>query len=189
MEKKGHLFIISGPSGAGKSTVVDLILKKRPQLEYSISYTTRPPRGDERDGVDYHFITEASFREKIERGEFAEWAKVYGCLYGTSAAYIEEALASGRDVVLDIDVQGAEKLYAKYPDAVLIFLVPPSFEKLQKRLVKRGTDSSETIKSRLRSAEAEMSAARHYHYVIVNDDLGKTVSELNTIIEKVHAHE
>ncbi len=184
MIPKGHLFIISGPSGAGKSTLLSAILKKRPQLRYSISHTTRPPRGDEQDGVDYHFVSESAFRRKIDTGEFAEWAEVHGHLYGTSATYIEEMLDRDQDVLLDIDVQGAERLSTKYPEAISVFITTPSMEELDKRLLKRGVDSPVAVKRRLKNAEAEMAQAHHYDHVVVNDDLAQTVSNLESIIEQ-----
>jgi len=184
MATKGHLFIISGPSGAGKSTILSAILKKRPQLRYSISFTTRSPRGDEKDGVDYHFVSEAVFRQKIGKGEFAEWAEVHGHLYGTSATYVEEVLARGLDVLLDIDVQGAGKLSAKYPEAISVFVTPPNMEELEKRLLKRGVDSPAAVERRLKNAKAEVAQAHDYDHVVVNDDLAQTVSDLESIIEK-----
>jgi guanylate kinase len=179
------LFIISGPSGAGKSTILSAILRKRPQLRYSISYTTRSPRGDEQDGVDYHFISEVAFRNKIEAGELAEWAEVHGRLYGTSAT-VEEALAAGQDVLLDIDVQGAKRLFAKCPDAISVFIATPNMEELKKRLMKRGTDSPEAVERRLKDAEEEMTHAHLYDHVVVNDDLSQTVSRLEAILEKAY---
>ena len=188
MFKKGHLFIISGPSGAGKSTILSRILDKRPQLRYSISYTTRSPRGDEQDGVDYHFISEVAFRKKIDAGELAEWAEVHGHLYGTSANYIEKSLARGHDVLLDIDVEGAQKLFSEYPEAISVFLRPPSMKELEKRLVKRHTDSPATVKRRLKNAEAEMAQAHHYDHIIINDNLAETVSGLEAIIQEACLH-
>lgn len=188
MTNRGHLFIISGPSGAGKSTILSRILGKRPQLRYSISYTTRSPRGDERDGIDYHFISEVAFREKIDAGELAEWAEVHGHFYGTSANYIEESLARGYDVLLDIDVEGAKRLSTKYPKAISVFLRPPSMEELKKRLAKRRTDSPAAVERRLYNAEAEMAQAHHYDHVIINDNMSETVSELEAIIEKASLH-
>jgi guanylate kinase len=182
MAAKGHLFIISGPSGAGKSTVLGTILRKRPQLRYSISYTTRLPRGNEQDGVDYHFISEVAFRKKIETGELAEWAEVHDRLYGTSAIYIEEALAVGQDVLLDIDVQGAKRLFSKYPEAVSVFVAAPDRAELRKRLMTRGTDSSEAVERRLKDAEEEMTQVHLYDHVLVNDDLNQTVSRLKAIL-------
>jgi guanylate kinase len=189
MRKKGHLFIVSAPSGAGKSTVLMAILKEDPALRYSISCTTRPPRNNERDGVDYYFISDAHFRKKIDSGELAEWAEVHGHLYGTPGRFLDDGLHLGDDIVFDIDVEGARKLYAKYPEATLIFLAPPSMEELRRRLAERGTDSAEAIEERLKNARAEMAEAHWYHYVIVNDDLNQAVSKLKAVIEKVRLHE
>jgi guanylate kinase len=183
-----HLFIVSGPSGTGKTTVLNAIRKKRPQLRYSISYTTRPLRGGERDGVQYHFITESAFRKKMEHGQLAEWAEVHGHLYGTSATYIERSLADGYDVLLDIDVQGAKKLTAQFPDAILVFIMPPSIQELERRLMKRGTDSPEAMERRLKNAEAEIAEAHLYDHVIVNDNLSETILGLETLIEEASTH-
>ena len=188
MLRKGHLFIISGPSGAGKSTVLSVILEKRPEFRYSISYTTRLPRGDEQEGVDYYFIPRASFLDKIDSGELAEWAEVHGHLYGSSAKFLDDSIAAGHDVLLDIDVEGARKLHAKYPEAILVFISPPSVEELKKRLAKRGTDSPGVVERRLKNAEAEMAAVHHYHHVIVNDDIAETVSKLEAIIDERPPH-
>jgi guanylate kinase len=185
MATKGHLFIISGPSGTGKSTIVSATLKRRPQLRYSISFTTRPPRIDEKDGVDYHFISEATFRKKIDANELAEWAEVHGHLYGTSARHIEETLAGGQDVLMDIDVEGTKRLSARYPEAISVFITPPTMKELEKRLNRRGTDSPVVVARRLRSAEAEMAQVHCYDHVIVNDDLAKALLKLETIIEEV----
>ena len=189
MCKRGHLFIISAPSGAGKSTILMAILKEDPRLRYSISCTTRPPRGNERDGVDYYFLSNAAFREKIDSGELAEWAEVHGHLYGTSAKFLDDSLQRGYDILFDIDVVGAKKLYAKYPEATLVFIAPPSMEELKQRLAERGTDSSEAIEQRMKNARAEMAEAKWYHHVIVNDDLARAVSKLKAIIEKARLHE
>jgi guanylate kinase len=184
MPKRGHLIIVSGPSGAGKSTIVRAILEKRPQLRYSISYTTRPPRANEQDGVDYHFISEFAFRKKIDADELAEWAEVHGHLYGTSATSIEETVSDGQDVLLDIDFEGAKRLSARYPEAISVFVMPPNMKELEKRLAGRGTDSAVTVGRRLKNAKAEMAQAHHYDHCIVNDDLAQTVSSLEAIIEK-----
>jgi len=188
MATRGHLFIISGPSGAGKSTILSAILRKRPQLRYSISYTTRPPRRDEQDGVHYHFITEAAFRNKIKGGELAEWAEVHGNLYGTSARYIEETLNDGQNVLLDIDVQGANRLIASYPEAISVFITTPNVKELEKRLMKRGMDSLSAVKKRLKNAEAEMAQAHLYNHVVINDDLSQAVLQIETIIDKAYSH-
>jgi guanylate kinase len=185
--RKGRLFVISGPSGAGKSTVINAVLKDRPELHYSISFTTRPPRGSEKDGVEYHFVTESVFRRMVDRNEFAEWAEVHGHLYGTSARRIEEITASGQDVVLDIDVEGARKLFSKYPDAVSVFIAPPDMEELEKRLTERATDRDEVVKRRLKNARTEMAHAKRYTHILVNEDLGRTVSEVEAIMDAVSA--
>jgi len=185
--RKGRLFVISGPSGTGKSTVINAVLKDRPELHYSISFTTRPRRGSEKNGVEYHFVTESVFRRMVDRNEFAEWAEVHGYLYGTSAKRLEEIMASGQDVVLDIDVEGARKLFSKYPDAVSVFIAPPDMKELKKRLIKRGTDLDEVVKRRLENAKTEMAQAKRYTHVLVNEDLGRTVSEVEAIIDEVSA--
>jgi guanylate kinase len=189
MGKKGHLFIVSAPSGAGKSTILMEILKEDPAFLYSISCTTRPPRDNERDGVDYYFISDAAFRRKIDSDELAEWAEVHGHLYGTPARFLDEGLQLGDDIMLDIDVEGARKLYAKYPEATLVFIAPPSMEELRRRLAERGTDSAGAIEERLNNAKAEMAEAPWYHYVIVNDNLAQAVSKLKAVIDKVRLHE
>lgn len=189
MGKKGHLFIISAPSGTGKSTILTAILKEDPALRYSISYTTRPPRGNEQDGADYYFVSDAAFRKKIDPGEFAEWAEVHGHLYGTSARFLDDSLHRGCDVLFDIDVEGAKKLCARYPEATSVFIAPPSMEELKRRLAERRTDSAGAIEQRLKNARAEMAEAKWYHHVIVNDDLDRAVSSLKAIIEKARLHE
>ena len=161
------------------------ILKEDPRLRYSISCTTRLPRGNERDGVDYYFISDAAFRKKIDSGELAEWAEVHGHLYGTSSKSLEESIRRGHDIVFDIDVEGAKKLYAKYPEAILVFIAPPSMEELRRRLTERGTDSPDAIEQRVKNAEAEMAEVNLYHQVIINDDFAQAVSQLKAIIDRV----
>nr|HID59387.1 guanylate kinase [Desulfobacterales bacterium] len=187
MGKKGTIFIVSGPSGAGKSTILNEILKTFPNLVYSVSYTTRSPRSNERNGVHYHFISKDIFLEKITGGEWAEWAEVHGQFYGTLAGDLNRAIDTGLDVILDIDVKGAKQLKTSYPEAVLIFITPPSMEKLRERLIKRGTDTPEEIERRLINAQKEMSVIDKYHYVIINDRLDQAISELKRIIERYHA--
>jgi len=184
MPEAGHLFIISGPSGVGKSTILKAILQKRPQLQYSISYTTRSPRRNEKEGLHYFFISPHAFHQKIGLGELAEWAEVHGHFYGTSASFVDGALAAGRHVLLDIDVQGAKKLHARYPKAILVFVAPPSMEELKERLVKRATDSCNAVAQRIKNAEIEMADTHRYHHVIVNDNVARAVAELETIIQK-----
>ncbi len=182
MTNKGHLFVISGPSGVGKSTIIARSLEQNPELLYSISYTSRPKRGQERDGVDYHFVSEAMFKERIDAGRLAEWAEVHGHFYGTSATFIEKSLSEGNDVILDIDVKGAKKLLSKYPEAISIFVAPPTMKELRERLSDRETDSHDAIERRLKNARVEMAQAHFYDHVLVNDDLEEVVLKLDSII-------
>jgi guanylate kinase len=176
--------VISAPSGAGKSTLIRRLCERDPALGFSISHTTRPPRDGERDGVDYHFVSAETFRHMVAAGAFAEWAQVHGNLYGTSFAALEEALARGRDVILDIDVQGAAQLAQRLPEAVLIFIQPPSLEELRRRLESRGSDGPAVIERRLRNAAAEMQQAQHYHHVVINDQLERAAAELAAVVAK-----
>jgi guanylate kinase len=187
MNGKGHLFIVSAPSGAGKTTLCNAVLKAFPDLAYSISYTSRPPRKEEREGIDYYFISEDVFREKIKRNDWAEWAQVHGNFYGTSAAFLEKTLNTGKDVLLDIDVQGAKKLRDQYPDATLIFIMPPSFEILRKRLLKRGTESADSVARRLEDAKREMAEASAYDAMITNDELDMAIAALKKLINEIRA--
>jgi guanylate kinase len=186
--EKGRLIIVSGPSGAGKSTIIRRVLARRPELKYAISFTTRAPRGTERDGVDYYFVSEEEFREKINEGEFAEWAEVHGHFYGTSARFIEENLLNGSDVIVDVDPQGAKRLLSKYTDALSIFVRPPTIDVLKDRLTARETDSPEVIERRLKNAREEMKEMHHYTYILVNDDLEKAVSRFQAILDESEGH-
>jgi guanylate kinase len=182
----GHLFIISAPSGGGKTTLSKAVIKRFKDILYSVSYTTRSPRNSEQDGVDYYFIQKKDFQERIERGHWAEWARVHGNYYGTSAEFLEKGLASGRDILLDIDVQGTLQILGSYPDSITIFIMPPSLETLRKRLEMRRTESRATIKRRLLTAEKEMAQKNLYRYIIVNDKLSVSIEKLVAIIEKYH---
>uniref|UniRef100_A0A7C4RP50 Guanylate kinase n=1 Tax=Desulfatirhabdium butyrativorans TaxID=340467 RepID=A0A7C4RP50_9BACT len=178
-----HLFIVSAPSGAGKTTICRAVLEALPDLVYSVSYTTRPPRPGERDGVDYHFIDEPRFREAIRKNRWAEWAEVHGNFYGTSADLIEHALLEGKDVLLDIDVQGARSISERYPEhSVTIFLRPPDMDTLRRRLESRNTDSPAVIERRIRNAAQEMAQMHLYRHVIVNDMLEKAIGEMIHLI-------
>ncbi len=182
----GHLFILSAPSGAGKSTLCRALLDHFNDLQYSVSHTTRSPRKGEQAGIDYHFISPAKFEQMIARGQWAEWARVHGNYYGTSAEEIETHLAAGRDVLLDIDVQGAAQILKRYPDSISIFILPPSMDTLKTRLKKRGTDSPETIEKRLAEAENEIRQKDRYRHVIVNDQLESAIAELVAIVGQYH---
>ncbi len=180
----GHLFIISAPSGAGKTTLCKILLKRFPCLLFSVSFTTRPPRPGERNGKDYNFITREEFCRGIKKGLWAEWAEVHGNYYGTSANFLNNAMAEGKNVILDIDVQGAATMLRSYPDAVTIFIQPPSMEVLQSRLKKRSSDSETVITKRLDAAVKEMAQKHLYSHIVVNDDLAKAVEELAAIIRQ-----
>ncbi len=179
---KGKLFVISGPSGTGKGTIVKRILASEERAQLSISMTSRQPRVGEVDGKDYFFVTPQAFEEGIAKGDLLEHANVFGNYYGTPRHYVEQSLEEGVDVILEIDVQGAMKVKEKMPDAVMIFLLPPSMTELRQRLEGRGTDSQEVIERRLQEASNEMAMAIHYDYTIINDDLETAVQEvLNTV--------
>jgi len=182
--ERGHLFIISAPSGGGKTTLSKAVVNRFKDIIYSVSYTTRSPRNSEQDGVDYYFISKKDFKDRIESGYWAEWAKVHGNYYGTSGEFLEKGLASGRDILLDIDVQGTRRILEDYPDSITIFIMPPSLETLRKRLEMRGTESRATIKRRLLTAEKEMAQKHLYRYIIINDQLSASIEKLAAIIEK-----
>jgi guanylate kinase len=182
MPRTGSLIIVSGPSGAGKSALVSAVLASLPGLRFSVSYTTRPPRGNERDGVEYHFVQKDEFEALIRGGHLLEWAQVYGNYYGTGGKYIDEQLLQGNDVVLDIDVQGARTMRAKRPDAIGIFIMPPSYQVLRMRLENRKLDKQYVIEQRLRIARREISFYRDYEYLIVNDGFDASLEELKAIL-------
>jgi guanylate kinase len=176
------LLVVSAPSGCGKTTMVKRLLSLDPELIYSVSYTTRSPRLGEREGVDYHFVSPAAFEEMAASGAFAEWAEVHGERYATSARLIDGALIQGRDAVCDIDVQGAARLKERYPDAVLVFVLPPSMEELRRRLSGRNTEESGVVERRLAAARGELNQAGRYDYFIVNDDLEEAVERLHQVV-------
>jgi guanylate kinase len=175
--------VLSAPSGGGKTTVTKLLMQRRGDLGYSVSCTTRAPRAGEVDGVDYHFLTEGQFIEHRERGEFAEWALVHGKFYGTLRSAVSAVLASGKHVIMDIDVQGAAQFAGVWPTAVLVFMLPPSVEVLLARLQERNTEDGATLLTRLKSAHEELQVVSRYHYVLVNDDLEPTVARVSSIID------
>jgi len=179
---KELFFIISAPSGTGKTTLLKKVIEELPGLQFSISYTTRPPRANEREGEDYHFITPSVFQMMVERDEFLEWAEVLGNLYGTAEKDVNALRSKGMDLILDIDIQGAKKVKEKVDSTVLIYILPPSLNDLQERLVKRGLDSPDIIQFRLAQARRDIEEAKWYHYLIVNERIEDTVEKLKAII-------
>jgi guanylate kinase len=183
---RGNVFIVSGPSGAGKTTLSDAALKSFPGLRMSVSCTTREPRGGEVDGREYHFVGREAFDAMIEKGELAEWAEVHGHRYGTPRAPLESAIAEGRDVLLDVDVQGASQLRRSCPEAVAVFLLPPDRSTLEARLRGRGTDSVATVQRRLDNACREIAEAQGYDHVIVNRSRETAIAEFEAIVREAH---
>ena len=181
MSEKGILFVLTGPSGVGKGTVLKEVRAHKP-LFYSISATTRAPRAGEQDGVHYHFMTRETFRQLAEQGGFLEHAEFSGNCYGTPAAPVDEELQAGRDVLLEIEVQGALQVKQKCPDALLVFVMPPSFEELRRRLTDRGTEDGAMVERRLANAAREMEAAKHYDYIVVNQTVEDAADQLEQIV-------
>lgn len=181
-EREPVVVVVSAPSGAGKTSVVSRLLAELPGIRFSVSHTTRAPRGAERDGVEYHFVDEDRFLTLRDAGELLEWAEVHGNLYGTAFAEIDRARREGRDVLLDLDVQGAAQVRRRIPDAVMVFVLPPSYEALETRLRGRGEDDEATIRRRLAAAGREIDAFERYDYAVVNEDLGACVEELKCIV-------
>lgn len=181
--KRGRLYVIAAPSGAGKTSLLRALMRRRPGLAFSVSCTTRKPRPGEHDGKDYHFIDREGFERLAKAGEFIEHANVFGNLYGTRKSVVEAALAEGRDLVLEIDWQGAGQVRDHLPDAVQIFVLPPSRAELEARLRKRGSDSGEAIERRLTESAVEMSHWRDFDYVIVNRDFDAALAELEAIFD------
>jgi guanylate kinase len=184
MVERGKLFVVSAPSGAGKTTIIKEVLTQFENLSYSVSHTTRSPRKNERDGLDYFFITTDDFEQKISEKHWLEWAKVHDNYYGTSASFVTDNLEKGQHLLLDLDVQGAEQVMASKLSLVTIFIMAPSFEILAKRLNDRGTDSKEVIAKRLENAKAEIAQKDKYQYVIINDNLETAIKELSMIFKK-----
>jgi len=180
---RGKLFVIAAPSGGGKTSLLQALMQRRPALRFSVSCTTRKPRAHERDGRDYHFISRAEFERLIAADEFVEHADVFGNLYGTRRSVVEAALAAGQDLILDIDWQGARQVRKRLPEAVQIFILPPSRGELERRLRGRGTDSEEAIGRRLAESVLEMSHWREFDYVIVNRDFDEALGRLEAIFD------
>mgnify|MGYP000562477909 FL=1 len=184
--RKGKTFIISGPSGVGKSTVLKALLEKRKNVYFSVSATTRAPRPGELDGIHYHFMNVESFRKWIAMEQFLEYAEYVGNFYGTPKRYVDEAMEQGKDVILDIEVQGAIQVTSKRPETVRIFIAPPSWAELERRLTERGTDSQDKIQKRLLRAKVEFQTAHTYDYFVINDTVENAVNELDAIMTAEH---
>ena len=180
---KGLLAVVSAPSGAGKTSVLFEVLKRCPEINFSVSVTTRTPRSGEKDGVNYHFISEEEFDKRLSKGELLEWNLVHGEKYGTVKANVEQALANGESLLFDTDTVGAFNIKKHFPDAVLIFIIPPSPKVLQERLMNRKSESSESIKNRLAAAPKEIAHMTEYDYIVINDNLETAVSQIIAILE------
>jgi len=181
------LLVISGPSGAGKSSLIHHFRQRRDDFVQSVSATTRAPRAGERDGVDYHFLSDEDFRRHIANGDFLEYAQVFGKhFYGTPRAFVERQFAAGQHVVMDIDVQGATQIRSRMPEAVLVFVVPPDRDELERRLNSRGTEDPEARKRRLAEAERELACWHGYDYLVINDTLGAAAERLDLIVGAEH---
>ncbi len=178
----GTLFIVTAPSGAGKTTLVRGLLARDPQVQLSISYATRAPRPGEQNGREYHFVDVPTFRALRDRGEFLEWAEVHGNYYATSKVWIREQIAAGRDILLEIDWQGAQQVRKVFPAAVGVFILPPSFDELENRLRGRGTDSDDVINRRLLAARGEMRHVAEFDYVIINNELQVALDDLVAVV-------
>lgn len=180
--QKGHLFVITAPSGTGKSTIIEMVRGNLGEVYYSISHTTRAPREGEVNGVHYHFVSRQAFEKMIQAGEFIEWAVVYDQLYGTSTSAVESALSSGKDILLDLDIQGALEVKRQFSESTLIFIFPPSLEVLKERLQSRSMHDDTNIELRMKRAEEEISKCKDYDFLIVNNALEQSVKEVEAII-------
>lgn len=178
----GNLIIVSAPSGAGKTTLVEAVMRLDQEVKESVSFTSRTPRAGEQHGVHYYFVARAEFEAMIERGDFLEWAEVHGNLYGTSRKVVEELRTAGRDVILTIDVQGADQARKLFSDAISVFVLPPSRDTLLRRLDTRGANSSEDLQTRLKNALYELAQYKNFDYIVINDDLNRATGELAAIV-------
>lgn len=183
---EGRLFVISGPSGVGKGTIVGDIMETVENVSFSVSATTRAPRPGEVDGVSYYFLTKEEFREKIDNGGFLEWAEVHGNYYGTPKAPVEKLMAEGKDVILDIDVQGAMQVKDSGVQGAFIFILPPSMEELRNRITNRGTETQEAIELRMSKVASEISYVDRYDYFVINEDLQEAISQVKSIMVSEH---
>jgi guanylate kinase len=178
------VLVITAPSGSGKTTIYKKLLNRRSDLRFCVSHTSRPPRGDEKEGVDYHFISTEEFQRKIESRDFVEWARVHGELYGTDRQSLKACRQAGRVCILDVDVQGAGAIRSAVPDAVAVFIRPPSLEELRRRLLSRGTETEESVRLRLENANKELEMGKAFDYIVVNDEVERAASEIETIVDR-----
>lgn len=185
-QKDGLLIVVSGPSGVGKGTVCSALRQRMPELTYSVSATTRAPREGEKEGVNYFFKTVPEFKKMIENDELIEWAQYVGNYYGTPRRFVEETLKAGKDILLEIEVQGALQVKQRFPEGVFIYLLPPTMEELKKRILHRGTETEESLASRLGVAEDEFKFIHHYDYVVINDVVEKACERIQAIITAEH---
>jgi len=184
---RGNLYIVSAPSGSGKTTLLQNLLRTFKDLRFSVSHTTRQPRGGEQNGVDYFFVDRSTFEGMVDRGEFLEHAEYYGQLYGTARSFVERQMENGKDIILDIDIQGARQVKAKFADAIAVFILPPSFAELERRLRARMLESDEAVRRRLEIAKGEILFYRDYDYIIVNDVLENSILLLESIVRSAGA--
>jgi guanylate kinase len=182
MQQKGQIFVLTAPSGTGKTTIITMIRKNMIGIGYSVSHTTREPRNGEVNGLHYYFIHKADFEKMIEAQEFIEWALVYDHLYGTSFFSVNSALSSGQDLLLDLDINGAQAIKKRYPESILIFILPPSMEALEERLTRRSSSHGEDIDLRMKRAAEEIKRCQEYDFIVFNDYLGHAVKEIEAII-------
>jgi guanylate kinase len=183
--KKGNIIVVSAPSGAGKTSICDAVIKEDKNTIYSVSVTTRPPRNGENNGIEYFFVSETEFKIMIKGKKFAEWAKVHGNYYGTPKFFLDKTLKSGKNVLLDIDVQGGINIKKQYPRACMIFIMAPDLKTIEKRLRYRNTDSKKIIKERLENAKKELKYLSKYEYLVINDDLEEAVKSVLSIIKSL----
>jgi len=181
-EKEGLIIVISAPSGAGKTTLCKRLLQALPFLTYSVSFTTRQPRKNEIEGIDYYFVSIEEFKKMIGRKEFVEWTEVHGEFYGTSSTFLDKIIKGGKDAILEVDVEGGINIKKHYPQATLIFILPPSWEELEKRLKIRGTETDEKIRKRIERARKEVEYAGCYDYLVINNNINNTLQDLLAII-------
>ena len=184
--RRGKTFILCGPSGVGKGTVVARLLASNPTLYFSVSATTRPPRPGEQDGVHYHFLSREQFQQWIDEDAFLEHAEFVGNCYGTPKLYVDKAMEQGRDVILDIEIQGADQVHRKRPEAVRIYVAPPSWAELERRLIGRGTENMDKVRSRLARGREEFAAAKNFDYFVINDTVDRAVAEISAIMCAEH---